>query len=381
MGMTINTNIQAINAQRNLSVTSMKMAKAMERLSSGFRINRVADDAAGLAISEKLRSQIRGLSQASRNAQDGVSMVQTAEGALSESHSILQRMRELAVQASTSTLTDSDRTQVQEEVSALIAELDRIGNSTTFNGVTLLNGGLGASVSATAGAGLADGVSKIEITGAAAGTYYLEQDDGTAAGTASKITVKQTNAADAILGIIDNITKPTRLNTTTVEVAGIRLTLNANLDNGGAGVGTLDTDTITVVGGNAELVIGPDSSASNKLTFAVSDMRATALGVNTVSVATQAGAQAAIATIDTSLASVTTQRAKLGAIQNRLEHTVASLGVAVENLSASDARIRDADIAQESSNLVTAQILQQAVTAVLAQANSAPQSVLALLRG
>ncbi len=385
MGLTINTNVQAMNAQRNLSVTGMKMSKAMERLSSGFRINRAADDAAGLAISEKLRSQIRGLSQASRNAQDGISMVQTAEGALTESHSILQRMRELAVQASTSTLTDSDRTQVQEEVTSLIAELDRIGNSTTFNGVNLLNGALtvtqNAASTVKAGA-VFDGnaVSAVDVSKAsAATTYNLTFTAGTDTLTLTNAT---TGAAQNI--VITGQAATVGVKTFNFDQLGVSFTLAGPAETAADALGTaLAGDTVITAagGGSAELVIGSDASASNKLTFAISDMRATALGVNAVSVATQAGAQGAITTIDTALTSVTTQRAKLGAIQNRLEHTVASLGVTVENLSASDSRIREADIAVESSNLVTAQILQQAGTAVLAQANTAPQSVLSLLRG
>ncbi len=386
MGLTINTNVQAINAQRNLSVTGMKMSKAMERLSSGFRINRAADDAAGLAISEKLRSQIRGLSQASRNAQDGISMVQTAEGALTESHSILQRMRELAVQASTSTLTDSDRTQVQEEVTSLIAELDRIGNSTTFNGVNLLNGALTVTQAAA---------STVKVGGAAFDTNDVSAVDVSKASAATTYTLTFTAGTDTLTltngttGAAQNIVITAQaatagLKTFNFDQLGVSFTLAGAAESAADALGTaLAADTIVTAagGGSAELVIGSDASVSNKLSFAIADMRATALGVNAVSVATQAGAQSAIGTIDTALTSVTTQRAKLGAIQNRLEHTVASLGVTVENLSASDSRIREADIAVESSNLVTAQILQQAGTAVLAQANSAPQSVLSLLRG
>ncbi len=383
MGMTINTNVMAINAQRNLAVTGLRMSKAMERLSSGFRINRAADDAAGLAISEKLRSQINGLAQASRNAQDGISMVQSAEGALTETHSILQRMRELAVQASTSTLTDSDRTQIQEEVAALISEINRIGEATNFNGTKLLNGGLGSTVAPTSGAAVTDGVSKLESTGASAGVYTFAQVVGTAGGSTAKVTL--TRNADGFAVTLDNIAQLTGLNTSVLDFGalGVRVTVNSQLTTGaGPYVYNLNADTITVSGGSATLVIGSDPNDNNqKLSFSVNDMRATALGVAAVTVATQTGANAAVTSIDAALTSVTTQRSKLGAIQNRLEHTVASLGVSVENLAASDARIREADIAVESSSLVTAQILQQAGTAVLAQANASPQAVLSLLRG
>ena len=281
MGLQINTNVMALNAQRNLGMTATKMAKAMERLSSGLRINRAADDAAGLAISEKLRAQINGLSQASRNAQDGISLVQTAEGALNQSHAILQRMRELVVQAGTATVSASDKTQIQSEVTALRAELDRIASVTDFNGTKLLDGSLNATL----------------LVGA----------NGTASETIN-ITVANQNSATLGLG------------------------------NGG-----------------------------------------TTLTVGAVNVTANTAANDLLA-IDKGIADVATARSNLGAVQNRLEHTVASLGVAVENLSASESRIRDADIAVESSRLVTSQILQQAGVAVLAQANSAPQAVLQLLR-
>ena len=276
MGFRINTNVMALNAQRNLNASALTMSKAFERLSSGLRINRAADDAAGLAISEKLRAQIRGLSQASRNAQDGISMVQTAEGALNEVHSILQRMRELVVQAGTATVSAQDKQNIQDEIEAMQSELDRIAAVTDFNGTKLLDGTLTASI----------------LVGA----------NGT---TDEYIAVNVSQNHDAATLGVDN---------SAVDVTN----------------STLTTENM-------------------------------------------------LSAIDAALQTVSQTRSGLGAIQNRLEHTVASLGVAVENLSASESRIRDADIAEETSRLVTAQILQQAGTAVLAQANAAPQSVLSLL--
>ena len=275
--MRINTNVYAINAQRNLGTTGMSMSRAFERLSSGLRINRAADDAAGLAISEKLSAQISGLAQASRNAQDGISMVQTAEGALNEQHAILQRMRELVIQAGTATVTSSDKTQIQSEITALQNEITRIGTVTDFNGTKLLDGTLSASV-----------------------------------------------------------------------------------------------------------LVGANGSSAESITVALSTAHtATGLSVSSSAVdVTSSGAttSAMVTSIDAAISTVSTSRSSLGAIQNRLEHTVKSLGVAVENLSASRSRIRDADIADETSRLVTTQILMQAGTAVLSQANSASQSVLSLLR-
>jgi flagellin len=271
MGLRINQNIAAMNSYRNLSVTDGQMSKSLEKLSSGFRINRAADDAAGLAISEKLRSQVTGLNTASSNAQNAISLVQTAEGALNESHSILQRMRELAVQSANDTNTNTDRVQIQKEVSALTTELTRISDTTEFNGKKLL--------------------------------------DGTFTGT---------------------------------------------------------------------FQIGANSGQT--LSVSITDQDAAALGVSGVDVSTQAGATSAITALDTAINSVSGTRADLGAVQNRLEHTVNNLNVASENLAASESRIRDTDMAKEMMSFTRAQILSQAGTAMLAQANQAPQGVLSLLR-
>jgi flagellin len=267
----INQNITAMNAYRNLSATNSQQAKSLERLSSGFRINRAADDAAGLAISEKLRSQVKGLNQAVANAQNGVSLIQTAEGALNESHAILQRMRELAVQSANDTNNDDDRVQIQKEVAQLTSELTRISDTTEFNGKALLDGSFN-------------------------GTFQIGANSG---------------------------------------------------------------QTLNVAVGNTD---------------------ATALGVNTVDVSTQGGASSALAALDTAIETISGTRADLGAVQNRLEHTVNNLSVASENLAASESRIRDTDMAKEMLSLTRAQILSQAGTAMLAQANQVPQTVLQLLR-
>ena len=267
MSLRIYQNIEAINAHRNLGITSGNMGKAMEKLSSGLRINRAGDDAAGLAISEKLRAQVRGLNQAVSNAQDGISMIQTAEGALVETHSILQRMRELAVQAANGTLTDTDQAAIQTEVGELIAEIDRIAGDTKFNTKELLN----------------------------------------------------TTAAIAFQ------------------------------------VGAEDGQVITLT---------------------LADMTASTLSISGIGI-TDANV---IGTIQSAIDAVSTHRATLGAVQNRLEHTIANLGVASENLAASESRIRDVDMALEMVNYTKQQILQQAGTAMLAQANTAPQAVLQLLR-
>ena len=280
MGVRINTNVEALNAQRNLGATSLVFAKSVEKLSSGLRINRAADDAAGLGISEKLRAQVRGYNQAMRNAQDGISLIQTAEGALVEVHAMFQRMRELAVQAANGTLSQADRDSIGVEAAALWDEIDRVSDTTKFNGVALLS---------------------------AAGTVSLQVG---------------ANASETISVTLTAVTQ-------------------ANLDSG--------------------------SAIANFASATAGDVSA-------------ADATAAITQIDTALDTVSTARGKYGASQNRLEHTIASLGVAAENLAASESRIRDLDVAAEMVNFTKTQILQQAGTAILAQANQAPQSVLALLR-
>jgi flagellin len=279
--MRINANIAALNASRNLSGTNNSLAKSLEKLSSGYRINRAADDAAGLAISEGLRSEIKGATQAQRNAQDGISFIQTAEGALTEVHSMLQRMRELAMQASNST---SDGAAEQAEVDELVTEITAIGARTKFSGIDVF----------------------ADFSGANALNFQLS---GTATATEQ------------------------------VQV----------------------TDVLTLSGAAATGIIGTDLSA---IDLSTSD----------------ATAQAALATLDTAIGNVSTVRASLGAVQNRLEHTVANLGVAIENLTASESRIRDVDMAAEMVNYTRNSILSQAGTAMLAQANQVPQGILSLLR-
>ncbi|HVY78185.1 MAG TPA: flagellin [Solirubrobacterales bacterium] len=266
MSLRIQTNVEAFNAHRNLVSTSNALSKSMERLSSGYRINRAADDAAGLAISERLRAQVRGIGQAQRNAQDAVSLVQTSEGSLDEVHSMLQRVRELAVQYKNGSLSEADRESIQSEVNQLASEVERIGTSTEFNGIKLLN-----------------------------------------------------------------------------EAATVTFQVGAN-----------DGEVITV------------STIS--------------LGGAVGAAAFELGAETDISEIDTAIGAVSTQRAEFGAVQNRLEHTLNNLSVYQENLTASESRIRDVDMAAEMVEFTKLQILQQAGTAMLAQAQQSGQSVLTLLR-
>jgi flagellin len=265
MSLRIQSNVEALGAHRNLGATSDKIAKSMERLSSGYRINRAADDAAGLAISERMRSQINGLNQANRNIQDGVSLVQTAEGNLDEVHSMLQRVRELAVQYKNGTLSSDDQAAIQTEVNQLASEIERIGGSATFNGITLL-------------------------------------------ATSGSVTFQ---------------------------------------------VGVNDGDSITVSTISLGSTLGDFTSLSNST---------------------------AISAIDAAISAVSTARSGFGAVQNRLDHAGASTQVYMENLTAAESRVRDVDMASEMVTLTKNQILQQAGTSMLAQANQASQGVLSLIR-
>jgi len=276
MGLRIFNNVEAANAHRVLNNTNNALSKSMERLSSGLRINRAADDAAGLAVSEVMRSQIRGMGVASRNAQDGVSLVQVADGALGNVGDMLQRVRDLAVQASNGTLTDSQRGNLDAEVQQILTEINKTGTDTEFNGISILSGSVAVAASAV-----------------------------------------------------------------TLQVGA----------NGG-----------------------------QEIAFTIGTVSAAALTLTGLAVSTAAGASAAIASIDAAIGAVTTSRANLGAVQNRLEQTINRLGLTSENLQAAESRIRDADMAAEMISFTKNQILQQSGMAMLSQANAAPQSVLSLLR-
>jgi flagellin len=508
MSMRINHNIAALNTYRQLTIGQNAAAKNMERLSSGLRINRAGDDAAGLAISEKMRGQIRGLEQAQRNAQDGISLLQTAEGALNETHAILQRMRELAVQASNDTLTENDRSEIQNEINQLTSEINRIGNTTEFNTKKLLNGEVGnkttidntsvlsgasttsASVagdyliainggqnaiyttaakdnsgtsvtlnltsdfntlfgssswdgkqsitiaqngkSATVSIAGTDTVtsflsklndafkaqgmdvsakwnssnSTIELISSKGGSAYdlsitennfatnvtFEFDTANPGGqSASDYTISVTNTST---GLTDSVTS----NSPDASLTGLNASgLKAiNLTIAGTG-----TSTLKVENNKLDFQIGANSSQAMEIT--IGDMRANALGLTgttsdytstagvtdgTTSIATERGldvsshdkASKAITIIDNAINKVSSERSKLGAYQNRLEHTINNLGTSSENLTAAESRIRDVDMAKEMMEFTKNNILSQAAQAMLAQANQLPQGVLQLLR-
>ena len=542
--MIINHNITALNTHSKLSSASAAQSKSMEKLASGLRINRAGDDAAGLAISEKMRAQVRGLDQASRNAQDGISLIQTAEGALNETHDILQRVRELADQSANGTITNDDRKAIQDEVKQLKEEVDRIGNTTEFNTQKLLNGALNSTTGSSVGQNTTTGspIAKLapaSLTATAAmnsGTLVASTDfvsekikiDGTditvdwqnlttdeqnviTSGTGATATSSQMNAAaelitskinDAIdksgsnvahikgyvsgdslvlesgsvgtdsgvktasatasiagkfLGtagatgaagtsnyngttIVANTTADLKVNGVLMEVsldavtngsstmASVSTSLQGDINtaitayNATTGKvsgeeGFIEAVTVDVskdgrlsinsqsgpvelsdrvgqsaikdlglssaqtdAAGNGGMTFQIGANKGQTITFGVKDMRSAALGISGVDVSTQAGASKALTSLDSAIKNVSSERGKLGAVQNRLEHTINNLKTSSENITAAESRIRDVDMAKEMMNQTKNSILAQAAQAMLAQANQQPQGVLQLLR-
>ncbi|WP_338835755.1 flagellin [Neomoorella thermoacetica] len=392
--MRINQNITALNAYRNLTVTNNALTKSMEKLSSGLRINRAADDAAGLAISEKMRGQIRGLNQAVRNAQDAISLIQTAEGALNETHSILQRMRELAVQSASDTNTDDDRVQIQKEIDQLAEELSRISNTTEFNTKNLLAGGLTDQkfqIGANSDQNIALNINAMDAKSLGVAADVRGVSNFGVASTSSGIYIKITDTTITSVKLVTNAsvsnvivsasTSTMIVNfTTSVTLNQVLAAINsytgtgviAGLEPGAAGTDTVTSETVSVssTGVSSYAAVTGANGTVTKAAFV-------AAGID---VSTQAAANAAITTIDEAIKKVSAERSKLGAIQNRLDHTISNLSVASENLTAAESRIRDVDMAQEMMNYTKNQILSQAGTAMLAQANQLPSTILQLLR-
>ncbi|NHM28183.1 flagellin [Desulfofundulus sp. TPOSR] len=475
--MIINHNIAALNTYRQLSVNNSLAAKSLEKLSSGLRINRAADDAAGLAISEKMRGQIRGLDKAARNAQDAISLIQTAEGALNETHSILQRMRELAVQAASDTNTESDRAAIQAEINQLKNELTRIADTTEFNTKKLLNGQLARAVTVSGASGdLAGAGVKIDVNPGSqdVGSYTLTvsqyaskaylgdagafvatgvSSDGAIVINGVTINIAQGDTIDVVKDKINAFSSRTGVTAATggtnggiqlissqkgsdqtIQVSGVKnllkdlgITTDTGTDIGVySAAGTDAVATLTPQGGGsainlkavgntlsysvtglkidfdvakegaptdsnpdtATIIISPGGQilfhiGANKdqnVALSLDKMDAQSLGVQNIDLTTQTGANNALTTIDNAIAQVSSVRGNLGALQNRLEHTISNLDVAKENITAAESRIRDIDMAKEMMEYTKLSILQQAATAMLSQANQQPQQVLQLLR-
>ena len=381
MPLRVNHNIAAINTRRHLLINNRELSIRIERLSSGLRINRAADDAAGLAVSESMRAEISGLKQAVRNAEQGVNLIQTAEGALNEVSAIMIRMRELSVQASSSTINDTNRKALNSEVTQLVSEIDRIANATTYNKVTLLTG-FGNTVStntavSTALVSATTGLLSAQISGAQSGTYTFV-DAGT---TDSKLTLGNGTITQTIS--IGTALDGNTVATGTTAIASFdRLGIVLNLNDAYTD-GDLDTRVLLIDSGTGgSFQIGPNNTNTDRIELSISDMRATGVNLNlsSVSVNSLGSARSAIAVLDQAIDVVSQQRGDLGAFQNRLGFTIRSLNNTVENVQASESSIRDADVAEEVSAFTRAQILVQASTALLAQANAIPQSALSLLQ-
>jgi flagellin len=413
MALRINSNINSIMSQRHLGIQNATLSKSLERLSSGLRINKAADDAAGLAISETLTSQIRGMYQAVANSQDSINLIQTAEGGLNGTANILQRMRELGVQAANDTYSQTDRIKIQEEVEQLKQELTRLAGTTQYNGRTLLDGSIGQSafqVDATVSVKTNQRVggpnaSNVPVFGDLITAVAITNATQASVDTAieAKIVATQTvgvynlevRGSDGFVSVVSNYNTAARGATLNFALNSFSGTGNLQITFGtvsvtDADIGDLATlhvqarqDAVTVdqaltfqIGQNEGQVIkwGAQAMTAAALRLEVASV------VGTTDAASRIAAQNMIGTVDEALRKVNIQRARMGAFQNRLEHTIANLNVASENLSASNSRIRETDVAYESAQLTRSQILVQAGTAMLAQANAGSQNALSLLR-
>ncbi|MBA9039345.1 flagellin [Bacillus aryabhattai] len=418
--MRINHNITALNTYGKLNSANNAQAKSMEKLSSGLRINSAADDAAGLAISEKMRGQIRGLDQAGKNAQDSISMIQTAEGALGETTNILQRMRELAVQAGNDSNTESDRGEIQKEMNQLTSEVNRIGNTTEFNSQKLLNGTGGTTSPATT---TQAGEYTLDLTGQfASGDKITIDGQEFTAGASTDTTTGTFNSgtaadqANGLKSLIDaNATLSAKYDVS-VDSSTNAITLTQKTGKESATAPTVSDTSTTVDASIGETTAGSVASdakssftsqiganANQTMTLEFSDMRAAALGIvgtddnftkgktvndgangtaneNALDVSTAAKAGNAVTVLQNAIDKVSGERSKLGAYQNRLDHTINNLSTSSENLTAAESRIRDVDMAREMMEQTKNSILSQASQAMLGQANQQPQNVLQLLR-
>ena len=385
--MRINTNVMALNAQNKLSNNQAKVEKSIQKLSSGLRINSAADDAAGLAISEKMRAQIRGLDQAQDNAQDGISLIQTAEGALQQTTDILQRMRELVIKAqNTGVLTEDDRTSITEEMSTLRGEIDRIATSTTFNSKKLLDGTLAVQrAEGSEGGTLTSGIVSV-VNANVSTTYTLHATVGKKAYVEYKVKDEQTGVETLTSVTSDIIVPKTLTGKINFNDAGIFI----NFRGQEVAADKLEGKTIKTAdeskGDTAAFKIGANTYTEDTLFVGIGDMSSKGLNVKgdgaafSIDISTAKAANETLDAIDYAIDTVSSQRATLGAIQNRMEYAISALSATEENLSAAESRIRDVDMADEMVSYTKNSILNQSAMAMLAQANQQPQSILQLLQ-
>lgn len=385
--MRINTNTAAMNTYSNLTSANASKSGSLAKLSSGLRINKAGDDAAGLAISEKMKNQISGMTQASRNAQDGISLIQTAEGALGETHSILNRMRDLTVQAGNGTNTGDDKDAIQKEIDSLTKEVNRIATDTKFNTKGLLSGveGKGTELSAA----------KTAVVPTSATIEAAVNDDDVSA----LVSAYNANKGDAITAIDADSTKAevaSAIVALTDEDAKLAIAEAFTETPGLKGstkvtdlTGTKAVDAVKSTG-KTSFTFQIGANASENIDISIANMTTDGLGISDIKVNGDAtgtfegenmsSTDAALKTIDKAIATVSTERANLGAVQNRLDHTVSNLATTKENLSEANSRITDVDMAEEMMSFTKSNILSQASTSMLAQANQMPQSVLSLLQ-
>ncbi|MBB4593553.1 flagellin [Xanthomonas cannabis] len=394
MAQVINTNVMSLNAQRNLNTSSASMSTSIQRLSSGLRINSAKDDAAGLAISERFTTQIRGLDVASRNANDGISLAQTAEGAMVEIGSNLQRIRELSVQSSNATNSQTDRDALNSEVKQLTAEIDRVANQTNFNGTKLLDGSfsgalfqVGADAGQTIGINTivdanVDSLGKAGFAATQTGSAALASGTATASGSFSGMSVNGVSISSVAVAAGDAGSDVSKK---------IAAAINDKLDQTGvyasvdSTTGALKLESLKA-GKDFSFTAGSATGATG-ITFSNAGIAASATAaagttstLDDLDISSFSGSQRALEIVDKALTAVNSSRADMGAVQNRFTSTIANLSATSENLSASRSRIRDTDYAKETAELTRTQILQQAGTAMLAQAKSVPQNVLSLLQ-
>ena len=386
MGMSINTNVVSINAQRNLGLSGNSLATSMQRLSSGLRVNSAKDDAAGLAIAERMNTQVKGLAVASRNANDGISLAQTAEGALGKVGDMLQRMRELAVQSGNATNSKSDREALQAELSQLRDEVDRVAKTTSFNGKKLLDGSFTGAVFQV-GANSGDNIT----VGALANTKVADLGNAVYSSSVASVTLTDAEASGAItvtisgalgVGITAGIAADATRTQKEAQGAIIQAINSKTADTGVVAylndAGKLDMMSVAKTDGTAYAGAAFTLSAGTVNDGVLAS--AGGKGFAATNISTQAGAWEALQRVDSAIDKVNKARGELGAIQTRFEKTVENIDIQNENLTAARGRVVDADFAQETANLSRTQILQQAGTAMVAQANQLPQQVLSLLR-
>jgi flagellin len=379
MGLRIQNNIAALNTHRQMTISDLNLSKSLERLSSGYRINRAADDAAGLSVSMKFRAQIRSLYQASRNASEGNSLLQVAEGGADQISAILSRMKELATQAASSNTTAADRTNINSEVDTLKDEINRIAASTKYGTTALIDGSFGTtSVSVYGTLTSGQEVTAVDVSNAAANTTYAvtiattaaakEMIIGDGAGTTQTITTNFNTIAEGTTSTLD------------FSNLGIKVTVTAGYD---ADSNTISANGSMVTGslGNSTFQVGSENNTDNRIAFSLGDMTTATSGLNiaTIDVDSQSGAQTALTLVDSAISALANKRSEVGVTQNRFAFTLANIATSVENITAAESVIREAELAFETIAFTKNQILLQAGTAMLAQANLAPQSILGVL--